>query len=74
MLDLSELTFLGGGALRVLPRAHAVAEQHGTGLYLAAVRAAPARLLELTGAWRHLRWYPSVEHALAATHGAPDAA
>ncbi|MFB4283917.1 hypothetical protein ACBJ59_52115 [Nonomuraea sp. MTCD27] len=54
--------------MSVLLRAHARTEQYGGGLRLAAVRAAPARLLQLTGAWRHLHCYLSVEHALAGRH------
>ncbi|NRQ33697.1 STAS domain-containing protein [Nonomuraea sp. NN258] len=66
VLDLSGLTFLDHRGLNVLLRAHVHAERHGGGLHLAALRAMPARLLEVAGAWRHLRWYPSVEDALTA--------
>ena len=60
MLDPSELIFMDCRGLSVLLRAHALAKRDGGGLRLAAVRAAPARLLDITGAWRHLPWYPSV--------------
>ncbi|MFC4016177.1 STAS domain-containing protein [Nonomuraea purpurea] len=65
---MSELTFLDSHGLSALVRAHAVAERHGGGLHVAALRAVPARLLEVTGVSRRLHWYPSVEHALAAIH------
>ncbi|MEV0351814.1 STAS domain-containing protein [Nonomuraea sp. NPDC050680] len=49
LLDLDGLTFLDSMGLHLLLRLNATLSEQGAALHLAAVRGAPARILEITG-------------------------
>ncbi|GAA2407208.1 STAS domain-containing protein [Nonomuraea africana] len=65
VFDLGELTFMGSSGLRVVLDAYRSGGSHGGAVYLAALRPEPARLVEITGAGRHLRVHATAQEALA---------
>ncbi|MEU4545722.1 STAS domain-containing protein [Nonomuraea dietziae] len=65
VFDLGELTFMGSSGLRVVLDAYRAGAGHGGAVYLAALRPEPARLVEITGAGRHLRVCATALEALA---------
>ncbi|MEQ4722177.1 STAS domain-containing protein [Nonomuraea sp. B19D2] len=67
VLDLSGLTFMDSSGLHALLRLDAAARPPG--LYLAAVHAMPARVLQITRVWDALNVHPTVEEAVEAALG-----
>ncbi|NRQ38763.1 STAS domain-containing protein [Nonomuraea sp. NN258] len=70
VLDLSELTFMDSTGLRELLLCRGESVEHGGELRLAALRAAPSRLIQITGLDVHLSVHVTVEQAVAAARRA----
>ncbi|MEU8149943.1 STAS domain-containing protein [Nonomuraea sp. NPDC048901] len=64
LLDLGGLTFLDSMGLHLLIRLNAALSEQGAALHLAAVRGAPARILEITGLSSALNIHTTAEQAI----------
>ncbi|MFE0152202.1 STAS domain-containing protein [Nonomuraea sp. NPDC059007] len=67
VLDLSGLTFMDSTGLSLLLHLRAGSGEHGGSLHLATVQPRPARILEVTGAYRQFNIHPTLETALQAS-------
>ncbi|MFI6291432.1 STAS domain-containing protein [Nonomuraea sp. NPDC050790] len=67
VLDLSGVAFIDSTGLSLLLHLRAGAGEHGGTLHLAGVQPRPARILEVTGAYRQFNIHPTLETALQAS-------
>ncbi|WP_433513491.1 STAS domain-containing protein [Nonomuraea sp. CA-143628] len=65
LLDLDGLTFLDSMGLHLLVRLNTALSEQGAALHLAAVRGAPARILEITGLSSALNIHTTAEQAIS---------
>ena len=66
VFDLTELSFMDSSGLHVLLACARTCAADGAGVHLAGARAAPARLLHITGVDVHLPVYATAEQAITA--------
>ncbi len=74
VVDMSDTVFCDSSSVRVLVRAHRLAESMGIEFRLVVITKPVLRILELTGLTTVLRLYPSIDAAVGGAESAAGAA